>query len=504
MKKHDEFKADSCEDENVEVSAYELMEKWRDPDGLIRFPDGRVFNELKDQNVHSELSFVADFAHHARFRPSLDFVGGNLVMAVARTEYNADCGLMEYVPWLINSSRELFPLISAELVQRGLYSKVLLRSVLVEPRYSETVLREFLEHGRDGDLPETFRLVRATLEECIQLRDHGAYDFLTLWIMGTYVFEMFEAYPYLHLHGPKAVGKTTALEFLSEVCFNGKLVSSTSASAQFRLIPGCSPTLLIDESEQFHRKGTGELRTILLSGYQKGGGTMRAVQTAKGWIPVWFEVYCPRGFASQLGFEDVFASRTVKIPMTRANASLKRLDRSTAQAIRDACFLMAMTRASDIHDIYQEMDDPRGIVPFSGRDYQLFRPMLALATATENASIVEEVTEFAISTQREKMVEFQESSIEHTLLSFLLEAVGEDGEYRGDVLLRNFEEYIARNDIELSKPVTPKSQGELLASLGLIDRKAKKRSSDRKTRLYPFKRLSVVESARAYNLLPPA
>jgi hypothetical protein len=480
------------------------MEKWRDPDGLIRFPDGRVFNELKDENVSSERSFFADFAHHARFRPSLDFVGGNLFMVVARMEYNAQNGLMEYVPWIVNSARELFPLTAAELVKRGLYSKVPLGGVLVHPRYSRSMLKEFLEDGRDGDLLATFRIILTTLEECIQLRDRTAYVFLTLWIMGTYVFEIFDAYPYIHLNGPKAVGKTTALEFLSEVCFNGMLLSSTSASAQFRLVPCFSPTLLIDESEQFHRKGTGELRSILLSGYQKGGGTMRSVQTAKGWTPVWFDVYCPRGFASQLGFEDVLASRTVKIRMTRANRNLGKLDKATAQDVRDACFLMAMTYASDIHDIYETIADSSGIVPFSGRDYQLFRPLLALATATGNANIVREATEFAIASQSENLVDFQESSIEHTMLSFLLEAVGEDGEYRGDILLKNFEEYVGRNDIELSKPMTPKSQGEILASLGLLDRKAKKRSSDRKTRLYPFQRRSIVESARAYHLLPPA
>jgi DNA polymerase III delta prime subunit len=320
--------------------------------------------------------------------------------------------------------------------------------------------------------------------------------------MGTYMFELFRAYPYLHFNGPKGVGKTTALEFLSKVCFNGELASSVSASAQFRLVSACSPTLLLDESEQFHRKGLGAERDILLTGYRKGGSVRRSVQVGKGWRPETFEVYCPKAFASQRGFEDVLGSRTVKIEMRRSRKGFSSLNHDTAQAIRDACFLVAMTYAGKIHNIYQTINDPAGVVPYTGRDYELVQPALALAIATGDGRIVEETTEFAINSYKSRMAEFHASSIEHSFLHYLLDAVGDDGEYRGDVLLKNFEEYAAENDIELSKSWNSKSQGELLTGLGLVDRRGKKRSSDRKTRLYSLKRKGLEDVARAYNIFP--
>ena len=58
------------------------------------------------------------------------------------------------------------------------------------------------------------------------------------------------------------------------------------------------------------------------------------------------------------------------------------------------------------------------------------------------------------------------------------------------------------NDVELPKALTAKSQGELLASLGLVDRAKKKRSSDNRTRLYALERKGIEEAARSYGLLP--
>ena len=211
-------------------------------------------------------------------------------------------------------------------------------------------------------------------------------------------------------------------------------------------------------------------------------------------------MYAPRAFASQAGFEDVMASRTVKILMARTTRSLKRLGRDEAEAVRDSLFLSAMTHAPTIRDVYKQMDDPSGVVPFAGREYELFQPLLAIAAATGDSAVVAEVTEFAIESHRGQLADFSESSLEHAYLKFLSRAVAEDGEYRGDVLLKAFETFVSDHDIELSKPLTAKSQGELLASLGLADRTNKKRTADRKTRLYNLARAKILSVARAYHV----
>jgi hypothetical protein len=66
--------------------------------------------------------------------------------------------------------------------------------------------------------------------------------------------------------------------------------------------------------------------------------------------------------------------------------------------------------------------------------------------------------------------------------------------------LTQFNEYVSDHDIELPKRLTPKSQGELLAHLGLADRTKKKRTADRKARLYSFTREKILSVARAYHV----
>jgi hypothetical protein len=112
------------------------------------------------------------------------------------------------------------------------------------------------------------------------------------------------------------------------------------------------------------------------------------------------------------------------------------------------------------------------------------------------------VTRFAIASYERKMAEFSESSVEHAFLEFLLEAVPRDGQYRGDTLLAGFGQFVSANDVELPTQLTAKSQGELLASLGLVDRGKKKRSPDNRTRLYALERKGIEETARNYGLLP--
>jgi len=500
MSKGNEIQAVVNGSTNIEILTYGQVESQRDRFGLLRLPDGKVGNVLAHQIDASEDAFLADFTKYGRIRPALDYVGGKLVMTVPKWGFDTEKGLMVPMPWLVTGARELFPLTAKELTARELYSKVSLKDISVPQRYSGEVLKGFLEQGLEGDIAGTFRLVKSTLEASLDLKHPRHYTFLALWIIGTYVFEVFDSYPYIHFNGPKGVGKTTALEVLSKLCFNAHLTPNISAPAQFRLIPACSPTLLIDESEKYHRKSLEDERMILLSGYKKGGTVMRSVPGKGGWRPGMYEVYCPRAFASQNGFEDVMGSRTIKVLMSRSTRTLKRISETDAEAVRDSLFLTAMTFASTIHEAYRQMDDPSGIVPFAGREYELFQPILAIAVASGDSTIVAEATEFAIESHKGLLADFSETSLEHAYLSFLCEAVAEDAEYRGDVLLAAFKEFVSDHDIELAKPLTAKSQGELLVSLGLADRNKKKRTPDRRTRLYALKRADVARVAGAYHV----
>lgn len=455
-----------------------------------------------DEVSPNEVVTVMDLGKDRRIHPVLDFLDGKLFMAVVTAFLDPRSGEMGYIPLLVTSDGDSFPLSSVEFAKRGLFSRVDLEEVFLEPRLSGSVVRAFVENGRRGDLLAAFERIRDQLGTCIELEDQSAYAFLAAWTLGTYLFPVFRAYPYVHFNGPKGVGKTTALEVLSNLCFNGEMSPSVSASAQFRLTHYSRATLLLDEAENLQRRAHSETKAVLLAGYRNGQSVLRAEGNGRGRRPTRYEVYGPRAMASQRGFEDALASRTVKIQMRRASRSVIRLDNSVAQSIRDDCFLAALTSASEVHEVYMVTENPEGVLPCSDREYELFHPMLAIATATGDAGIVEDVTRFAIGSHQRQVAEFRESSVEHAFLAYLLEAVPQDGQYRGDTLLAGFGQFVSANDVELPTQLTAKSQGELLASLGLVDRAKKKRSSDNRTRLYALERKGIEDAARNYGLLP--
>ncbi len=456
----------------------------------------------KPETVNTEDSpekpeFMGDFPEMETIHPALDFAKGTLFTAVP--SMGSPDG--PTVNWLVTSGRELFPLQTMEMFNRKLHPRVCCDKLSVSPRYRGAVVKAFSEGRLEGDLLVTYSRVKECLEACIDLVDNETYAFLTTWIIGTYMFPVFQVFPYVHFNGPKGVGKTTSLEVLAKLCFNAQLTPSVSAAAQFRLIQACRPTLLIDEAENLGGKAQSDTRAIFLHGYVKGGVVLRAERAAGRWTLAPFEVFCPRAFASQQGFEDTLDSRTVRIPMTRTRRQRPKLDREDVQSIREGCFLASLTCAPVIYDIYNSLDDPEGVLPFFGRDYELYQPSMAIATATGDAGIVEELTNFALKSYRRKQVELYESSPEHAFLDFLLEHVVRDDEYPGGVLLRGFRQFMSDNAVTFDRAWTPQLQGTMLASLGLVDKADKRRTARNHTRTYFLNRKKLEEVAINYNLV---
>ncbi|MDP1592333.1 MAG: toprim domain-containing protein [Prosthecobacter sp.] len=99
-------------------------------------------------------------------------------------------------------------------------------------------------------------------------------DLVATWIVLTFVFPAFNAVPYLHFHGGKGSGKTSALNFVARLAFSAlKCAGPTEAAASMHLA-NTSGTLIIDETEHLlnPRPGSREefLLLILLIGYQAG------------------------------------------------------------------------------------------------------------------------------------------------------------------------------------------------------------------------------------------
>jgi putative DNA primase/helicase len=112
--------------------------------------------------------------------------------------------------------------------------------------------------------------IRAVFRRHLVLPDH-ADTALTLWSVGTYVYNSFRVWPRLLVTSPeKRCGKTTCLEIMESIGRRSLSASNITPAAMFRSINELSPTILIDEADTF-LKNNVELRGIINSGHIRRG-----------------------------------------------------------------------------------------------------------------------------------------------------------------------------------------------------------------------------------------
>lgn len=144
--------------------------------------------------------------------------------------------------------------------------------------------------------------------------------YLTLWTIGTGCHNLFQAYPYLHLFGPKRSGKTKTLTLIKCLGFNGIRSHSLSAAAIYRLVESGHTTLLLDEQDYLANPDRKEdFRVLLYGGYKQGSYVVRNEKLSSGKIvPAKFTIYSPKALANIEGLEDVLQDRAITIIMPRS------------------------------------------------------------------------------------------------------------------------------------------------------------------------------------------
>ncbi len=147
------------------------------------------------------------------------------------------------------------------------------------------------------------------------------YLLISIWILGTYIHEEFETYPYLFLNAMKGSGKSRTLKLISHLSYDGEVLSSLTEAVLFRT----KGTLCIDEFEGITRKGGENLRELLNASYKKGGKVkrMKKKKTMDGEEQVIeeFDTYRPICMANIWGMESVLGDRCITLILERSNKS---------------------------------------------------------------------------------------------------------------------------------------------------------------------------------------
>ena len=224
-------------------------------------------------------------------------------------------------------------------------------------------------------------------------REHaaGTTSTLTLWVLLTYIYQAWPAVPYLYIGGPLQSGKTRLFDILSRLAFRGLVVSSMKAATMFRTLHDRGGTLLLDEAEQLKQSqnpDVGEILPLFLAGYKCGGQAMRMEPLGDGGFKaVYFDVFGPKALACIAGLPPALASRCITVTMFRAAPNSEKPRRRTDadpkgwQTLRNDLHAVAMEHGPTWLDLAQRTD----VCPtMSGRDYELWQPLLALASWVES------------------------------------------------------------------------------------------------------------------------
>lgn len=206
---------------------------------------------------------------------------------------------------------------------------------------------------------------------------------LSFWIAATYIFEAFDAFPYLVITAKvKRAGKTRLSElmgFTSNMPFS---VAGATAPALFAAVKDTKPTVFWDEAETLNSEANTLVRAFLNVGYRKGQTIPRF---SKSGVIQW-PTYCPKVFVLIGDVYDTLRDRSIIVEMQRGEP-VKRFLYETAKAegleLADELRTLLAAHVEKINLLYASVD-----LPFlTDRDEEIWRPLFAIAGILDHASL---------------------------------------------------------------------------------------------------------------------
>ncbi len=322
------------------------------------------------------------------------FVGGEVVNTLADAPYlirstiTPDGPVIECLPLSdLNLSKEEWGRVPAKHVSRGRWQLAAANEYGVEAFVNGRAPRV--------DAPKLFEDLRALIKSYVHLRDPRDLDMLACWIMQSYLYRAFPAIGYLWLHGQRESGKSTIGQFLADLCFNGRKVTSATEAVLFRMIEANCCTMMIDEAEKLEspdpKSSYYQLGLLCNDGYKFGASAERCESQPDGrQVTVSYDAYSPKVFASIRELNFVLASRCIQVSSEMASAedvaglrdvaqNLHRLQPVFAD-LRDRLQCWALSFFAEVHQAHTQifLEDP-DMAHLRGRQREMWLPLISIA-----------------------------------------------------------------------------------------------------------------------------
>ncbi len=223
----------------------------------------------------------------------------------------------------------------------------------------------------------------------IKLEDEIQYFILACYVIGTYMFPLFNTFGYLIFSGEKGSGKGTCLDLMQKTSWNAtkKVITPTEATL-FRTVKEQLPTMIIDE---YHRTitnaGVGAaMGAIIESGYEKGGVVprMETVNTKEGtkYVIVNYPVYCPKILATRKPVEADDKAIKIFVPKmvmdeTYAKRKKELMNDPFFETVRKDLLNWVLMNQDDVMSAYNQIEPTSKL---NGREFNVWLPMIAIAS----------------------------------------------------------------------------------------------------------------------------
>ncbi len=195
----------------------------------------------------------------------------------------------------------------------------------LEERWGVERVNTFLNNPSSNSvsLDAVFREVSELTKDYVALEKDIDYLISTAWIIGTYFFPIFSAYPMLSIKGPKGSGKSQYLNVLGKFCFNAIKARPTFAALS-DTVDALRGTYLIDQADSLNIKGNEQLLDSLTDSYKRGGGKRRLLNMDKGKRElVELEMYSPKAFASIRELPEDLRDRCLPIVLIKSQKNFR-------------------------------------------------------------------------------------------------------------------------------------------------------------------------------------
>jgi hypothetical protein len=232
-----------------------------------------------------------------------------------------------------------------------------------------------------------FKKLTELFRRFIYFEDSLFYTFSVIYVLLTYLYEIFDEIPYLQISGLKASGKTRLGDLFEGLCFNPINSSEISPAALYREIgkERSGVTMIIDEADVLSGSTHSDiLRRILRSGYRRNGKVTRSGSNGK---VEHFLTFCPKIVINEKGIQDpALESRTIPIHMVNSVTPLERFRSSKiGKEFKEAKELIRsflIDYRDLVSDRYVSFD---GVEEIEGRDEEVWAPILIIAEILDTA-----------------------------------------------------------------------------------------------------------------------